>query len=209
MIGVAVGTYGDKDYWGPLAKRALSSVHSQTLECEYQWVHADALHEARNKAARMLIKRGCDWLVFLDADDELDAHFVEVMSRQYVTDKWTALYPSVLHVVDGIEDVSTWINPPKDLLKQNFVTIGTMHSTEVFSTIGGFADWPILEDWEYWQRAYIAGAKFVPVAQAIYRVGVDTYRVARNNQLSDSDAARVANDIRALGSYRYQQKQRT
>lgn len=183
-IGVATGTYGDRDYWAPLVTRAQRSVQAQTMQCQYQWVHADTLHEARNDAARALIKRGCEWLIFLDADDELDKEYVRLMSFsvEHSTQLWPVAYPSTLGVKDGVEDpLGAHLNDPTDLLDQNFVTIGAMHKAEMFTKIGGFDDYPVLEDWAYWLKAYVRGARFHPCAHAIYRIFLDRFEISRNN----------------------------
>ena len=181
MIGIAIGTYGDTKVWNPLADRAVMSVHKQTYECAYEHVHGDSLADARNRAADRLIARGCDWLVFLDADDELHYRFtyhMHMRARELVG-VYPVYRPSTQCVVDGVAE-PPYLLPEKPILQQNFMPIGCMHRVSMFTTIGGFDEWPVLEDWAYWIKAAIVGATFLGATGAVYRAHSDSTRQHRN-----------------------------
>jgi len=203
MIGVATGTYGDRDYWAVLVERAFRSVQAQTLHCEFQWVHGDTLHEARNEAANKLIKRGCDYLIFLDADDELDYEYAALTSQyaEISSSPFPVVYTATIGIVYGVRDLSPYMQSPKDILKENFITIGALHPAALFKEIGGFDDWPVLEDWAYWAKAFVHGATFVPCPSAVYEVHISSERLGRNKSAPDSVVSDTFTRIRALYGY--------
>lgn len=188
-VAVVIGTYGDQDKWGRLADNAASSAEAQTLVPDDTiQVHSDTLAKARNVGAG---HTRADWLIFLDADDTLDCHYVEAM-MQAVDDRTTAaelgvytdrtlFQPATVGVhADRIED--PWmIQPAENLLTRNHMVIGTMISHSLFDEVGGFHEYPIYEDWELWLRCWIfGGATWTQVPDAHYMVTVRTD--GRNNQ---------------------------
>jgi GT2 family glycosyltransferase len=110
-----------------------------------------------------------DWLIFLDADDELDPEYIEWM-LQGTTD---IRQPATLGVVDGVEDDYPVVIPPKpNILTGNHLVIGSMVRRELFQSVGGFRPLPVLEDWDLWIRCFRAGATWGVCPKAIYRVHV-------------------------------------
>lgn len=165
-IGVVVGTFGDRSQWDSLAERALASVERQSVTADAVIrSHRDTLHEARNVGASTL---GTDWLIFLDADDELDAGYIEAM-RAGVGD---IRQPATLGVVDGVEDDFPVVIPKKRLIDGNYIVIGAMVRSSLFFKVGGFDDYPMSEDWALWLKCWIAGAEIRVCPDAIYRVHV-------------------------------------
>jgi len=214
-IGVAIGTYDDRNVWEVLAARAIESVgNQQGVDVQWEWVHHDTLAMARNAAAALLIsKHGCDFLVFLDADDELGPSFIEQMQRgiekeQTISNtagrgkdpQYSIFQPAVVEVLNGDDMSSPWIGsePRGGLLSQNYLHIGCVHSAHLFERIGGFSEWSVLEDWAYWLHATTRlGASVVQVPSAVYRVHVDDGRTGRNSGKIEVHN-RVASQIRQM-----------
>lgn len=183
-IAVCIATYGDRAKWDPLAKRAMASVDRQTMRpCWYSHVHHRTLHEARNLAAaepyapdwHRKSVGGAEWLCFLDADDELDPHFIQAMhtATQNLTGDWL-LQPATRGVYeDGSEDAQAVLIPPKRLIEGNFLVVSTLIRADQFHRIEGFADLPAYEDWDLWLRATADGARVKTVPTAILRVHVN------------------------------------
>jgi len=179
-ISIAIATFGDET-WKQTASRAISSAENQTIPAQnIVHVHADYLHEARNLAAHQC--EG-DWIVFLDADDELDSKYLESMTEKISfldSDLWL-VQPSTLGIVDGREDPHPVVIPSKkSILDGNWMVIGTMVSKSVFISVGGFSDFQMYEDWDLWIRCIKFGCKTTVCEDAIYKVHVKNN--SRNNQ---------------------------
>lgn len=171
-VAIIVPTYGDVDEWRPLAYRALYSAQNQSHPpSDVRWVHADTLQWARNEGAE---RAYTDWLIFLDADDELDPYYIEKM----LEGEGEVRQPATLGVhADGTVDKEANVIPPGEgrmygapLLERNHIVIGAMISKSLFDEVGGFNDLPCLEDWDLWIRCWLEGATFGVCPEAIYRV---------------------------------------
>lgn len=181
-----VATYGDLSYWENLAKVACASVNGQSVQTQLIRIHADSLAEARNNAARAA---ETEWLCFLDADDTLDPYYVENMLATHGDIR----RPSTLGVYpDGTEDDYPVMIKRADIRFTNFIVIGAFVRRDMFLSVGGFRDVPILEDWDLWIRCVQQGASVVDVPDAVYRV---TVRPNSRNQNHDLHK-KVYSDIR-------------
>lgn len=156
--------------WEALAERAVASVGVNRLDHKVEVVRVygkDDLCVARNKGARRA--RG-EWLIFLDADDELSPGYVKAM----LAADGDIRKPATLGVVDGVEDDEPVMIPKTDLLKRNHIVIGAMVNKFKFLQAGGFQPGlKALEDWDLWRRmVYFHGATVTEVPDAVYRVHV-------------------------------------
>lgn len=173
MISVIITTYGE-DHWRELAwERALPSADSQGAD-EVILHHAPDLPigPARNEAAARA-KPG-SWLVFLDADDELEPGYIDAMRVASENQHAYRLFrPSVRYVRKG--RVPDPLMPPAgDLRTDNFIVIGAMIAQPVFAEVGGFSDYPHgFEDWSLWAKAWKAGCSIIPVPEATYRAFIN------------------------------------
>ena len=165
-VGVIVATYGDKTVWEPLARNAIKSVDRQTIEpYDVSWVHGKTLHEARNFGAENM---PTDQLIFLDADDELDERYIECM----LAAEGDIRRPNTIGMIDGVLQGVPEMIPRRNLKEGNFIVIGAMCYREQFLRVGGFEDYPILEDWVLWQKLQRDGATIVDVPDAIYKINI-------------------------------------
>lgn len=167
-VSIIVATFGPRAVWDPLAARALASAEAQTVPVEVVRHHIDdpdqrVCGRARNEA---IARASGEWLVILDADDELAANYVERMLEADGDIRVPAR--SVLH-----GDV--W--SPPELVRRRpmsvapWVLIGAMHRRTTWERLGGFReDVESQEDKDYWLRADMARLKFVEVPGAVYRV---------------------------------------
>lgn len=166
-VSIVIPTYGDPS-WRSIAMRAVMSAANQSYPADRFEVvrsHEETLQNARNFGAE---RADGEWLIFLDADDELDPLYVEKMMQA----TGDIRRPATLGVVDGVEDDEPVMIPRKDIYTTNFVVIGAMCRREDFFNVGGFGDYEALEDWDLWLRMVEAGAEIVDVPEAIYRVHV-------------------------------------
>lgn len=175
-VAVIVPMFGDEEKWKLLAQRALHSARFNSIApYEGGMFWGSTLAEARNKGAQTCCS---DWLIFLDADDELDFHYIEEMLKG----EGDIRQPSTLGVVDGVEDDYPVLIPPHagGMLAGNHLVIGCMVRRELFLMAGGFRELPILEDWDLWIRCVLEGAVVSTCPEAIYRVHVNPN--SRNQQ---------------------------
>lgn len=165
-VGVIIPSYGDKEVWDEFASRAVASVEAQTRPPnEILRIHADSLYEARNQGLEQSMS---DWLICLDADDELDRHYIEAM----LTVPGDIRQPATLGVVDGHEDNYPVLIPKKPLFEGNYIVIGAMFRRKLALEVGGFRDLPAFEDWDLWARMVMNGARVGECPSAIYKVHV-------------------------------------
>lgn len=169
-VTVCTGTFGGSA-WGELANgRARASIPA-----DVPWVHTHAgdLTQARNIA---LERVETEWVIYLDADDELEPGYVEAMEGGSADLR----APSVRYVQDGR---SSRPRIPKvaghhhactgDCLPEgNWLVIGTAVRADLLREVGGWRDFPWSEDWSSWLRCWLAGATVEAVPDAVYRAYV-------------------------------------
>lgn len=170
---IAVGTFGGPE-WVRLAEtRALPSARAFGVPVVH--VHAGSLHEARNGA---LAKVDTEWVVNLDADDELEPGYLQAMAGGTADVRAPAV-----RYIRGYGDRSAQPAMPKVaghshdceaacLPYGNWLVIGAAARADLVRAVGGWRDFAWSEDWSVWLRCYLAGATFEPVPTAVYRAHV-------------------------------------
>ncbi|MGZ6587879.1 MAG: hypothetical protein ACXVHX_26715 [Solirubrobacteraceae bacterium] len=170
-MSVAIATFGDIS-WSRLAhERAFPSALSQGVPVLMR--HAETLHEARNAVLDCV---ETEFVIFLDADDELGSFYVERMDEIeadvrvpmvcYIGADGRAHRPRFPKVAGHTHDCAADCLP-----YGNWVVIGAAVRTELLRKVGGFRDFPVYEDWDLWLRCHLAGASF-GVTRAVYRAHV-------------------------------------
>lgn len=175
-ITAIVATYGSDD-WRVTAERALGSLDSQTLKPKETIVHhGRTLAEARNNAARAA---STDYLLFVDADDLVDQHYVKAMDDAIsATLACPCLFQPAtrgLHPDGHLDDEPVLLQPTR-LIDRNYLVIGTVMPRDRFLGVGGFDEYEWCEDWELFIRLTLAGAVVQPVPEAVYIVSVSDGR---------------------------------
>ena len=173
-VDVVIASYGEPSYWEPFVARAHASIDNAGMEtgdgCII--VHDEKgtdLSAVRNRGAR---ESEANWLIFLDADDELGAGYVAAMRAA----EGDIRQPSTLGVhPDGHEDDYPVLIPPVPggLLVGNHLVVGCMVRRSLFNEVGGFREGlAALEDWDLWIRCHLVGAVVGTAPDAIYRIHV-------------------------------------
>lgn len=170
-VSILICTYGDEE-WPRLAhSRAWPSCAGQgALEVLMEYQPHGTIASSRNAAAE---RAKGDYLLYLDADDELAPGYLLAMSAALLREHEYArgdflLTPSVQKVVKGKRQRPAFY-PEVDLLQANWLIIGTLISRDLFMRAGGFPDYPHgFEDWGLWYKAARLGAKVVRVPKAVY-----------------------------------------
>ncbi len=95
------------------------------------------------------------------------------------------------HYPDGtVEDPPSMI-PLSDMKRRNCAVIGSMCSSDLFFEVGGFQEYPILEDFALWRAMVAKGAMIQDVDDAVYKIHVADE--SRNTDLGEH--ARVYRQI--------------
>lgn len=168
-LTVAIATYGTPD-WADLAQqRAAPSAHALGLPIVH--VHSRTLAAARNAALEQV---PTEWVVHLDADDELEAGFAAPMAAAAGDVRVPAV--RYIHPDGHAEPVRmpqvaghTHLCAGACLPEGNWAVVGSVVRTDLVRQVGGWLNEPIYEDWSLWLRCHLAGATFEPVPQAVYR----------------------------------------
>lgn len=171
-VTVVVATYGDQ-HWETLAHTRAVPSACQAGATYVTHLHGPTLHDARNA---LLDKVDTPWVVFLDADDELEPGYLHAMAAaagdvrvprvRYVRThtRGPALMPRVAghrHACDAA-----------CLVYGNWIVIGAAVRTDLVRRVGGWRDYPWSEDWDLWLRCHLAGATIQPAPAAVYRAHV-------------------------------------
>lgn len=183
-IGVVVATYGDSSWIELATQRAIPSIDRQTVPVNFlHQHHPNSLAQARNLAAKHI---GSEWLVFLDADDELHPRFIQAMQQSLRIRPNHALHnPAVQFVIPGHRKPPKMFNT-RDLTQGNYLVIGTMVQSSLFWEVGGFDDqWEAYEDWSLWRRCLALGGRIARVPKAIYIAHWNAQ--GRNNTIGDKE----------------------
>lgn len=180
-VTVCVATYGGRE-WADLAnRRAVPSATPQAPTVHY---HGASIHQAR---AHLLAAVGTPWVVFLDADDELEPGYINTMGTgfadirvpavRYVTaDNHPGAY--IPRVAGHKHDCTGECLP-----YGNWIVIGAAVRTDVARSVG-WREWACYEDWDFWLRCWQQGATVERAPTAVYRAHVrpDSRNRAGTNQ---------------------------
>lgn len=164
-FSVVVATFGAPE-WAELARaRAIPSACAEgPLEVIVE--HGTTLAEARNRGAARA--RG-EWLVFLDADDELEPGYLEAIASA----SGDLRAPAVRYVTVGEPAPDPLLFTGRNIARVNPCVIGTALRRDLFDQAGGFWTEPVWEDWSLFRRAWLLGAQIEHVPGAVYRVNVN------------------------------------
>lgn len=174
MISIVITTYGG-DHWREIARqRAVPSTEDQgAYEVIVHHEPGMRIGPARNAAAK---RATGEWLLFLDADDELEPEYVHAMIDAICSEERpepALLQPSVRYVRNR-RSIPPFLIPEEDLRYENYLVVGTVLRRKLFQSVGGFGDYPHgFEDWSLWAKCWKAGAKVFPVPRAIYKAHIN------------------------------------
>ena len=166
-ISCVIGTFGSHS-WKHLAEtRAIPSAEAQGfLDVTHIHLPEGTLAEARNLGG--LHAKG-EWLLFLDADDELWPDFTTKM-REALERETTrpALFTPAVCYARGQVRPTPKIWPRMDFKVGNWCVIGTLIERSLFHELGGFREYLLYEDYALWAMAAEAGAEVFEVPEAVY-----------------------------------------
>jgi hypothetical protein len=193
---VIVPVFGDVELWTKIAQPAIRSALDQGWPALV--VAGTTLAGARNRGLDLA---ATEWVVMLDADDELEPGYrnavelpsldadVIVPAVRYVTDMGAAAPPRIPRVSGHQHDCGA-----DCLAYGNWIVIGApVRRSLLEATAWGdravrFDRWPVYEDWPFWVDAHRRGARIARVPGAIYRAHV---RPGSRNRGETDQAAKL------------------
>lgn len=189
-LTVAVATFGSTDWAELAAERAVPSAQGVPVVT----AHGTSLAAARNAA---LSEVKTEWVVFLDADDQLEANYVDAMEAGTADLR----APAVRYVRNGSHPTPyvprvaghEHACEAECLRDGNWLVIGTAVRAQMLRDVGGWRDWPCYEDWDAFQRCWLAGATVEAIPEAVYRAHVRAD--SRNRAPAMADKNRVHHEI--------------
>jgi glycosyltransferase involved in cell wall biosynthesis len=199
-VTVIVATYGAREW----ALRGAETAKSVQGASQVIALHLDTgtLAQARNAAA---VGATSEWLCFLDADDRLDADFVQSMQVAWALLQPAASEPLIAPqlLVPSVSFVTgDRCSPPvipawdRNVYDVNCAVIGTLIPRALFDRVRGFGEWDAYEDWELWLRCITHGARLFPVPPAIYCARAED-GTGRNTAADHSETYRRIRDLYA------------
>lgn len=166
---ILCATFGDNTWIDRAHTHALPTAEGQAPT---RHLHGPSLHVTRN---RLVETSTADYLVFVDADDQLAPGYIDAIRDLYNVSKGQPtkprdrLYkPAVQYIdADGTEKPPRML-PWKLITQGNHLVIGTAVHREMAAKVL-FQDWPLYEDWDFWWRCMEAGGKVTAATGAVYR----------------------------------------
>jgi glycosyltransferase involved in cell wall biosynthesis len=131
---------------------------------------------ARTRDEGVLLSTG-EHILFVDADDCLEEYFIEAMVNKKLESKADIIYPNVflwsrwhkdIKLKNGWHESDAEITM-ENMLERNRVVITSLIPRRVYGALGGIADLPILEDWDFFLKALKAEYTFAKAPTAILR----------------------------------------
>lgn len=167
---VVVATFGSQ-VWSRLAlRRAIPSARTFGVPVIHE--HCSTLAEARNAG---LAKVETEWVIHLDADDELEPGYIEAMADGSADCR----VPSVRYIfsrfrTDGEPIVPRVAGHDHECVGEclrygNWCVVGSAVRAEMARSVGGWEEFGWSEDWAMWARCWKAGASFEAIPEAVYR----------------------------------------
>lgn len=191
-VSVAIGTFGAQA-WIRFAQRAIASVPDGI---PVHHAHGATLAAARNEA---LERVETEFVIHLDADDELAPGYIEAMAAGSADLRGPSLQRTRGHRDWGEPYMPTVYAHDHacvaDCLRLgNWLLIGTCLRTALAREVGGWEEWTWSEDYALFARCWVAGGTVEAIPEAIYR---GEYRVDSRNRAGRATSLQVHRAIEA------------
>jgi glycosyltransferase involved in cell wall biosynthesis len=194
---ICIGTFGGSE-WVQLAhERAVPSAEAQGVPVIHR--HAPTLARARNECVALA---DSEFVIHLDADDELEPGYVEAMTASSgdVRVPRVSCYRDGAPIAGGV--FMPFINRRHRRMHEceadclqfgSWIVVGAAVRKRLVEEVGGWNEWEVYEDFDLWQRCWLAGAAIIPTPDAIYRQHLRDG--SRNHTLSPEAMQAVHDEI--------------
>jgi hypothetical protein len=166
-VTVIIGTYGTK-LWFDKGAPAAESARAAGFDQVVRYHGGCSPSDARNSAA-FAVDHPC-WLLFVDADDQLDPGFGAVLDDMHQADAYELLVPKITYADRNGGHSEPVHYRDRNIQVMNPCPIGTLIRVELFRRVGGFWNEPAWEDWSLFRRAWLVGAQ-LNFIDAVYHAG--------------------------------------
>lgn len=194
---ICIGTFGGNEWVKLASKRAIPSAEAQGVRVIHR--HAPTLARARNECVALA---DTEFVVHLDADDELEPGYIEVLAAAEgdVRVPRVSCYRDGRPVRGGV--FMPFVNKRHQrqhaceagcLQYGNWIVVGAAVRRQLVLNVGGWKEWEVYEDFDLWQRCWLAGAEIVPCPDALYRQHLRAG--SRNHSLSPERMNEVHEEI--------------
>lgn len=172
-VTIVVGTFGHRRWIDLAHERAIPSAVRQGVPVVFR--HEDTLADARNEALRAA---HTEWVVVLDADDEMDDGYVQALAAGTSDIR----VPSLVEVYPDGRQVDVPL-AGRDIEHANPIPVSAMARRADMLAAGGFKPWPAWEDWALWLTMVRRGATYehIPWARLFAHVSAGS----RNRSVKD------------------------
>lgn len=191
-FAIVIASHGDR-YWADLAeRRALPTALEQLGGKVEVYIGHDSSSDSRATVRNALAEKvTSDYIVFLDADDELAPGYVEALQQAWmqgaILEDWgPLLVPRVQYVERGKPQTPKFWPVPIEIDKgNNWMVVGTAVPRDLFFEVGGWREFRgtgtlnEYDDWDLWIRCQLAGAAPVKVPDAIYVAYIERHSAHR------------------------------
>ncbi|HEY9482901.1 MAG TPA: glycosyltransferase [Micromonosporaceae bacterium] len=204
-VTISVATFGDEKWADIARRRAIPCAESFGVPVLH--VHGETLHDARNEALQRV---ETDFVIQLDADDELAPGYVDAMLAGTcdVRVPWVSYVKPMksIRVPARASDPMRWYvwghHEPGGcaaacLAEGNWCPVGSMVRTDLARRVG-WRDWPMWEDYDFWCRVWQAGGTFEWAAGAVYRYWVG--RTDNRNKTLDFEGRKALHMLMAAAN---------
>jgi len=186
-VTVVIATCGS-DEWVAMGDAAAESAKKTGAKVVRLHSPYASVSEARNKALQLVTT---EYVVFLDADDSLDArYFTGVKPKHDVTATLikypyheTALMPAVWQHENYEWKRHDGMCGAECLIDGNWVHIGAICRTEAVKAVGGFKEYLVYEDWALFLSMQQNGATFGYSLGSIYLAATRENKNHRNHSI--------------------------
>lgn len=165
-ISVLISSFGALKFERLGRRRAYPSVAEQGFhEVILRYEPEMNLAEVRNAAANQATG---DYLLFLDADDQLAPGFADAMHAAIAGLKGDHLLTPAIQYGAGREFSTPRFWPEIDIKTGNWMVVGTLVPRSLFESVGGWVEYELYEDWAMWAKCIQGGASPIKVPGANY-----------------------------------------
>ena len=194
-VSIAIASYGD-DSWREMASgRARASADAQGVPVIQVHLPDGTLAQARNEALEQV---ETEYVIFLDADDELAPGYVYWMGEGTADLRSPAIAQTMYGSPLGPSFMPKVFQHTKPCTAEclrygNWLVIGTAARAQLVRDVGGWEEFAWSEDWQLWAKCWKAGATVEPIHRAVYVAHVS--HNGRNRQLLNHEILQVHRDI--------------